>query len=45
MGAFINMKEPPRNKRVLMDIGVAGPIAGYLVSLIVIWIGLSLSHS
>ena len=44
MGAFINMKEPPRNKRVLMDIGVAGPIAGYLVSLVVIWIGLSLSH-
>lgn len=44
MGAFINMKEIPRNKRVLMDIGVAGPIAGYLVSLVVIWIGLSLSH-
>ena len=44
MGAFINMKEPPRNKRVLMDIGVAGPIAGYVVSLVVIWIGLSLSH-
>ncbi len=44
MGAFINMKEPPRNKCVLMDIAVAGPIAGYLVSLVVIWIGLSLSH-
>ena len=44
MGAFINMKEPPRNKRVLMDIAVAGPIAGYLVSLVAIWIGLSLSH-
>lgn len=44
MGAFINMKEIPRNKRVLMDIGVAGPIAGYLVSLVVIWIGLSFSH-
>lgn len=44
LGAFINMKEPPRNKRVLMDIGVAGPIAGYIVSLVVIWIGLSLSH-
>lgn len=44
MGAFINMKEPPRNKRVLMDIAVAGPIAGYIVSIIVIWIGLSLSQ-
>jgi membrane-associated protease RseP (regulator of RpoE activity) len=44
MGAFINMKEPPRNRRVLMDIAVAGPIAGYIVSIIVIWIGLSLSN-
>jgi len=43
MGAFINMKEVPKNKRVLMDIGVAGPIAGYIVSVIVILIGLSLS--
>ncbi len=44
MGAFISMKEVPRNKRVLMDIGVAGPIAGYIVSIIVILIGLSLSR-
>ncbi len=43
MGAFINMKDAPKNKRVLMDIGVAGPIAGYIVSVIVILIGLSLS--
>lgn len=43
MGAFINMKEAPKNKRVLMDIAVAGPIAGYVVSLVVIMIGLSLS--
>lgn len=43
MGAFISMKEVPKNKRVLMDIGVAGPIAGYVVSIIVILIGLSLS--
>ncbi len=44
MGAFINMKEIPRNRRVLMDIGVAGPIAGYIVSIVVILIGLSLSQ-
>jgi membrane-associated protease RseP (regulator of RpoE activity) len=43
MGAFINMKEAPKNKRTLMDIAVAGPIAGYVVSLVVIVIGLSLS--
>lgn len=43
MGAFINMKELPRNRRVLMDIGVAGPIAGFIVSIVVVMIGLSLS--
>lgn len=44
LGAFINMKEAPKNKRTLMDIAVAGPIAGYVVSLVVIVIGLSLSQ-
>ena len=43
MGAFISMKEVPKNRRVLMDIGVAGPIAGFIVSIVVILIGLSLS--
>ncbi len=43
MGAFINMKELPKNRRVLMDIGVAGPIAGFIVSIVVVMIGLSLS--
>ena len=43
MGAFISMKSAPKNKRALMDIGVAGPLAGFVASLIVLWIGLSLS--
>lgn len=43
MGAFINMKELPKNRRVLMDIGIAGPIAGFIVSIVVVIIGLSLS--
>ena len=41
MGAFINMKSAPKNKRALMDIGVAGPLAGFITSLAVLWIGLS----
>jgi len=44
LGAFISMKEPPKNKRTLMDVAVAGPIAGYAASLVVILIGLSLSN-
>jgi len=43
MGAFISMKEVPKNRKVLMDIGVAGPIAGFIVSIVVLIIGLSLS--
>lgn len=43
MGAFISMKSAPKNKRALMDIGVAGPLAGFVASLIVLWIGLSQS--
>ena len=43
LGAVIQMKERPKNKRVLFDIGIAGPIAGLVVAIPVLLYGLSLS--
>ena len=43
MGAFINMKEVPRNRKHLLDIGMAGPLIGFVVAVVVLFIGLSLS--
>jgi len=43
MGAAIIMRGTPKNKRVLFDIGVAGPIAGLIVAIPVLFLGLKLS--
>jgi len=43
MGAAIIMRSIPKNKRVLFDIGVAGPIAGLVVAIPVLFLGLRLS--
>jgi membrane-associated protease RseP (regulator of RpoE activity) len=43
-GAFIAMRGVPKNKRVLFDVGVAGPIAGLVVAIPVLFIGLALSQ-
>ena len=40
MGAFIMIKEPFPNRRALMEIGASGPIAGFIVAVPVLLIGL-----
>lgn len=44
MGAAIVMQGTPKNKRVLFDIGVAGPLAGMILAIPILLFGLSLSH-
>lgn len=44
LGAFIRLRSPVVDRRQLLDVGAAGPIAGFAVALpILIW-GLALSH-
>lgn len=42
-GAFISIREPFPNKKVLFDIGAAGPVAGFLVSIPITIAGFYLS--
>ena len=44
MGAFIRIREPIPSKRMLFDIGIAGPIAGFLVAVPALLFGLMMSH-
>lgn len=44
MGAFIRIREPIPQKRMLFDIGIAGPIAGFLIAVPALFLGLALSR-
>jgi membrane-associated protease RseP (regulator of RpoE activity) len=43
-GAIIRMRNPILDRRALFDIGVAGPIAGFIVAIPALAVGLSLSR-
>jgi membrane-associated protease RseP (regulator of RpoE activity) len=43
-GAFIRIRQPIPTKRQLFDIGIAGPIAGFLVAVPVLLLGVGLSR-
>jgi membrane-associated protease RseP (regulator of RpoE activity) len=42
-GAIIRMRGPILNRLALFDIGVAGPLAGFIVAIVALIVGLSLS--
>ena len=44
LGAFIKIKSHFRKRKAVFDIGIAGPLAGFLFSLPVLWIGISISR-
>jgi membrane-associated protease RseP (regulator of RpoE activity) len=44
LGAFIRIREPIPSKRMLFDIGIAGPIAGFLIAVPALFVGLEMSR-
>lgn len=44
LGAFIRIKSPIRTRQALFDIGIGGPIAGFVVALPLLCLGLVLSQ-
>ena len=43
LGAFISMRDPIPNRRALLDIGVAGPLVGFVIAIPVTLAGLALT--
>jgi membrane-associated protease RseP (regulator of RpoE activity) len=43
-GAFIQLREPMRNRKVLLDIGAAGPLTGLVFAIPIVFIGLATSR-
>ncbi len=43
-GAFISLRDPIPNRKSLLEIGIAGPIAGLLVALPLAFIGIALTN-
>ena len=45
LGAFIRIRSPIRSRTALFDIGIAGPIAGFIVASVVLFFALPLSKA
>ena len=44
LGAVIRIREPFPNRKVLFDVGIAGPLAGFVVLVPALFLGMSMSH-
>jgi membrane-associated protease RseP (regulator of RpoE activity) len=44
LGAFIRIRSSLRSRKILFDIGIAGPIAGFVVTTAVLFLSLARSH-
>src|SRR5581483_1018086 len=45
LGAFIRIKSPIRSRSALFDIGIAGPIAGFVFACVALLVGLGMSKA
>jgi Zn-dependent protease len=44
MGAFIQLRQPMRNRKILFDVGASGPLVGLIFALPILFIGLRQTH-
>ena len=43
LGAIISQREPPVNRDALFDLGLSGPVSGFIATIIIAFVGINLS--